>query len=91
METVFLAFGSPGLAAEILAWDGAVEGIILVRETRLVPELAPPGGRGRVLVMLTHDEYRDAMNLAPDFPWAEHIIEYHYCPVNENPIRRKRK
>ena len=82
--TVFMAFGSRALAAMTLALYGAGEGVFLLSETRLVPELVPAPSTSPVLVFRTADDYNEAMDLAPDFPWAERIIQYDFAAAAAN-------
>lgn len=75
----FMAFGSQELAGAVVALLGTAEGVFLLPETRLVPELVPSPTRHPVLVFRTYDDYDGAMRNAPDFPWAERIIDYDFA------------
>jgi hypothetical protein len=35
--------------------------------------------RHRVLIYRTADDYNDATSDAPDFPWAEHMIDFDFA------------
>ena len=76
---VYVAFGSHELANVILKFLGAAEGVFLVSETRLVPEIVPAERTAPVVVLYEYDEYDAVMAQDPAFPWTEHIIQYDFA------------
>ena len=76
---VHLAFGSREVAAVIIGMFGTANGAFVVPETRLVPEVAPPGGLGRVFVVNSVDDYYAVTGPEPGFPWSEHIITFDFA------------
>ena len=76
---VHTAFGSHELANVILTLVGAAEGVFLLSETRLVPELVPAERTAPVLVLYEYEDYEAAMSEDPSFPWTEHIVQYDFA------------
>jgi hypothetical protein len=75
----FVAFASQELAAAVVVFFRRAANVYLVSESQLTPELVGSITRHRVLVYRTADDYDGATANAPDFAWAEHMIDYDFA------------
>ena len=70
------AFESESLARVVWAFYGAAEGVFVLPETRLTPELRQQLRALRVVIYRTAKDYTGATLDTPSFPWPDRLVHY---------------
>lgn len=70
------AFESESLARVVWTLYGAADGVFLLPETRLTPELTHQLRTAMVVIYRTAKDYTGATLDTPTFPWLDRLVHY---------------